>query len=155
MFRRVVQGLLVTLALAFALAGPAAARLSSAQASLLSAMNSTRAAYHLRPLRVDGTLTRAARAHTISMLRGNYFAHGDFALRMRRYHVAGSIAGENLAWGVGSTATASAMVSEWLASPEHRANLLSPQFRRVGIGRGVGTFAGYAGAAVVTADFAG
>ena len=156
MLRRVAQGLLTTLAFAFALAGPAAAaRLSSAQASLLGAMNRTRVAYHLAPLRVDATLTRAARAHTTSMLRGNYFAHGDFALRMRLYHVSGSIAGENLAWGVGSRATASSIVSEWLASSEHRANLLRPSFRRVGIGRGVGTFAGYSGAAVVTADFAG
>jgi len=118
-------------------------------------MNRTRAAYHLAPLRVDATLTRAAAAHTADMLRRHYFAHGDFSLRMRRYQVAGSIAGENLAWGVGSKSYAGTIVAEWLSSPEHRANLLSPSFRRVGIGRRIGTFAGYSGAAVVTADFAG
>ena len=156
MLCRVGQRVAGTLALALALAGPsAAARMSPAQASLLRAMNRTRVAYHLAPLHVDATLTRAAASHTADMLRGNYFAHGDFASRMRRFRVAGSIAGENLAWGVGSRASATTFVAEWLASSEHRANLLRSSFRRVGIGMRFGTFAGYAGAAVVTADFAG
>ena len=38
-----------------------------------------------------------------------------------------------------------------LASPEHRANLLRPSFRRVGIGALQGTFLGHRGARVVTA----
>ena len=156
MLCRVVKRVAGTCALALALAGPAtAARTSLAQASLLNAMNRTRAAYHLPPLRVDATLTRAAAAHTADMLRGNYFAHGDFSSRMRRFHVAGRLAGENLAWGVGSRAQSGTIVAEWLASAEHRANLLSPTFRRVGIGTRIGTFAGYSGAAIITADFAG
>ena len=44
------------------------------------------------------------------------------------------IAGENLAWGTGSRGTARGIVAAWLASPEHRANLLRPSFARVGIG---------------------
>ena len=63
--------------------------------------------------------------------------------------------GENLAWGVGSRATARAIVRSWLASPGHRANLLRPSWERIGIGSRTGTFLGYAGATVVTADFAG
>jgi len=156
MLCRVAQRVAGTCALALALAGPAtAARTSPAQASLLNAMNRTRVAYHLAPLRVDATLTLAAAVHTADMLRRHYFAHGDFSLRMRRFHVAGRLAGENLAWGVGTRAQAGTIVAEWLVSSEHRANLLSPTFRRVGIGRRVGAFAGYARAAVVTADFAG
>jgi uncharacterized protein YkwD len=46
-------------------------------------------------------------------------------------------------------------VAAWLASPEHRANLLRPSFRRVGLGDLAGTFQGYPGAQVVTADFVG
>ncbi|TML65334.1 MAG: CAP domain-containing protein, partial [Actinobacteria bacterium] len=65
------------------------------------------------------------------------------------------VVGENLAWGTGAYSAAKAIVQEWLASPEHRANLLRPGFRLVGVGSAVGTFVGRAGATVVTADFAG
>jgi uncharacterized protein YkwD len=41
----------------------------------------------------------------------------------------------------------------WLASPGHRANLLRPGFRRLGLGIATGSFPGQAGATVVTADF--
>jgi uncharacterized protein YkwD len=140
---------------AFALSGPASATLTRPEASLLREMNRVRTSHGLGTLRTDGTLQRAARAHSAAMLRTGTFTHGDFALRMRRFGVRGSYAGENLAWGVGTGASARAIVAEWLASPAHRANLLRPGFRRIGLGRIVGTFAGYARAAVVTADFAG
>ena len=153
-FRIALRALPVALAIA-ALAAPAsAATLSRTETSLLREMNSARAAYHLAPLRADATLQRAARSHA-DMLRRGYFAHGDFGLRMRRFRVAGTFSGENLAWGVGTSAAARTIVAEWLASPEHPANLLRPGFRRVGLGTLVGSFSGYAGAVVVTADFAG
>ena len=60
--------------------------------------------------------------------------------------------GEDLAWGPPSAAW---VVSQWLASPEHRSILLRPGFRRVGIGALRGSFSGMSGALVVTADFAG
>jgi uncharacterized protein YkwD len=41
----------------------------------------------------------------------------------------------------------------WLASPDHRANLLKPDYRRIGIGVAYGTFHGNDGAAVIAADF--
>jgi uncharacterized protein YkwD len=62
-------------------------------------------------------------------------------------------AGETLAWGTGSYGSAAGVVSMWLQSPEHRAILLSPSYRFVGIGRAYGTFLGHAGAAVWTADW--
>jgi len=42
-----------------------------------------------------------------------------------------------------------------MASAGHRANLLRPGWTRIGIGSRLGTFHGYTGATVVTADFAG
>ena len=69
--------------------------------------------------------------------------------------VTGSVAGENLAWGTGSRGTPSGIVACWLASPEHRANLLRPSFVRVGVGDLRSSFLGHRGAQVVTADFAG
>jgi uncharacterized protein YkwD len=123
-------------------------------ASLLRIVNATRAAHHLHSLRLDGALTRAARSHTAEMLRGNFFGHGDFYGRMVAFQLGGSL-GENLAWGTGSSGGARAIVRMWLASPPHRANLLRPGYRRLGVGVATGAFHGAAGATVVTADFGG
>jgi uncharacterized protein YkwD len=128
---------------------------TSSVRNLLAAVNATRASYGLRPLHLDSTLESAARWHTIDMLRRNYFAHGNFAGRMAAFHVHGPTAGENLAWGSGPFGQAGTIVSEWLASPEHRANLLRPGYARIGIGLVRGSFLGTGGATVVTADFAG
>lgn len=118
-------------------------------------MNEVRAAHGLAPLRLDPRLQRAARSHSGDMLRRNYFAHGPFVSRLARFGVRGPRVGENLAWGVGTGADPRRVVQQWLASPRHRANLLRRGFRRVGLGVRAGTFAGYNGALVVTADFAG
>ena len=141
---------------AFVLApGAGASTGSSAATSLLQAVNQTRAAHGLQPLRLDTNLVRAARSHSVEMLRRNVFSHGDFHGRMVAFHVRGPAAGENLAWGSGSYAQPSSIVAEWLASPEHRANLLRAGWTRIGIGLARGTFLGDGGATVVTADFAG
>jgi uncharacterized protein YkwD len=137
------------------LAAPAQASPTTAEARLLVTMNQVRVQHGVRPLRIDLRLERAARAKSRSMLRTGTFAHGDFQRRLSSYRVRGPYYGENLAWGVGASATASGIVQMWLASPSHRANLLRPSFQRVGLGLVVGTFGGYGGAAVVTANFAG
>jgi len=135
--------------------GASAGGLSGTEAGLLRAVNATRAAYGLRPVRYDAILERAARAHSAEMLRDHYFAHGAFRQRMLAFHVRGPFVGENLAWGAGSFATPQAVIREWLASPEHRANLLRPGFERIGIGTVNGSFRGFDGAVVITADFGG
>jgi uncharacterized protein YkwD len=132
-----------------------AAHRTTASLSLLQAVNAARKAYGLPALRLDPRLTEAAQAHTSDMLHRDYFAHGNFPGRMAAYHVSGSTAGENLAWGSGPYGQAGEVVQEWLASPEHRANLLRAGFSRIGIGLARGTFLGTWNATVVTADFAG
>jgi len=132
-----------------------AAHRSTTSVSLLQAVNAARRAYGLRPLRFDPSLTEAAQAHSSDMLRRDYFAHGNFPGRMAAFHVGGRTAGENLAWGSGPYSRAAEVVQEWLASPEHRANLLRRGFSRIGIGLARGTFLGTGGATIVTADFAG
>ncbi len=132
-----------------------AAGLSSREAALVERINTVRTANGLTPLRVDFALVSAARDHSRTMLREGVFAHGDFAGRMRAHGVQSTYLAENIAWGTGAYTSARAIVNSWLASPPHRANLLQPLIRKVGIGTRVGTFAGYRGAAMVTADFAG
>jgi uncharacterized protein YkwD len=133
----------------------ALAGLTRSEASLLRAMNNVRAQHGLSPLHYDGHLQNAARSHSREMLATDVFAHGAFGTRMLQYDVSGSLAGENLAWGTGRLGTVRGFIAAWLASPEHRANLLRPSFSRVGVGELIGSFRGYSGAHVVTADFAG
>jgi uncharacterized protein YkwD len=133
----------------------AAAGLTRAEARLLRDLNRVRAAHGLAPLRYDPRLQRAARRHSRDMLVTQIFEHGAFGARMVQFDVRGSLTGENLAWGNGSFGSANSIMRAWLASPEHRANLLRPGFSRIGIGDLVGPFLGYTGAHVVTADFAG
>jgi uncharacterized protein YkwD len=126
----------------------------ASESGILNAMNQVRVAAGLRPLHFDSRLHAAARAHSADMIRRGYFSHGDFGRRMNGFHVRARTVGENLAWGTGPYSAAKAVIQEWLASPEHRANLLRPGFSRVGVGSAVGTFVGREGATVVTADFA-
>jgi uncharacterized protein YkwD len=131
------------------------ATLTSEESSLLSAMNQARIAHGLRPLHADARLERAARSHSSTMLRTGTFFHGAFTARIRRAGVRSPRVGENLAWGVGALSRARAILSMWLASPGHRANLLRPGYRLVGVGALRGSFSGYRDALMVTTDFAG
>ena len=130
-------------------AGP----LSSSETSLVQTINTVRKSHGLAPLRVDVRLVRAARGHSATMMRRQVFVHGSVAARALAQGARGPIFGETLAWAQGYTATS--VVNQWLASPSHRAVLLRPGFRRVGVGFAFGTFAGHGGAAVVTANYAG
>jgi uncharacterized protein YkwD len=153
--KKTVAAALVAAAL---LALPAAAGASSrsgSEASLLREINRARVAHGVPALHYDAALARAARAHSLDMARKGYFAHGAFTSRMLQFGVHGPFVGENLAWGNGSFGSPRGIVSAWLRSPEHRANLLRPGFRRIGLGELTTTFEGAAGANVVTADFAG
>ena len=145
--------LLVAFVAVFALlAGASAGQagpLSTSETSLIQTIKS----HGLAPLRVDVRLARAARGHSATMMRRQFFAHGSVSARARAQGARGPVFGETLAWGTGVTATW--VVNQWLASPSHRAVLLRPGFRRLGVGFAFGSFAGHGGAAVVTANYAG
>jgi uncharacterized protein YkwD len=142
--------------LLLAVAGTArAAGLTQAESRLIDFVNHARVAHGLRPLHLDWSLEAAARAHSAEMLRTSSFEHGNFFGRVRSFGASGPVYGENIAWGTGSYASPALIVREWLASPLHRANMLRPGFRRIGIGAVGGRFAGMNGALVVTADFSG
>jgi len=151
--KQVLIGFLVAFGIFAPAAGAQARGLTSSEASLLNTLNAARKSNGLPALRVDFHLVRAARGHSADMMRRQYFAHGSVAGRALATGARGPVFGEDLAWATGITAQW--VVDHWLASPAHRAVLLRPGFRRVGIGYAFGTFAGHGGAGVVTADFAG
>lgn len=153
-----VRGLVVVLAVALALAVPALAagpRLDRGEAAVVRALNRVRLRQGLPRLRVDPRLDRAADLHTRQMLSGGYFAHGAFASRLHRFVRSRAVA-ETLAMvsrGTCRHRRVRRVVAMWVQSAPHRAIVLSPTYRRVGIGRRRGRLAG-APACVVTADFA-
>ena len=144
----------LTALLLCATAAPAAQaggpRLDAGERAVVRAINRARAHHGLRRLHGGRRLSRAADVHTRHMLAANFFAHGAFATRVRRF-VGYRRIGETLA--MLSRCSAARVVRMWLNSPPHRAVLLSRGFSRVGIGRRVGSL-GRSRACLVTADFA-
>lgn len=131
-------------------------RMGEARRAVLCLLNRQRAHHGLRPLAANAALARAARNHSLDMVRHRYFEHGAFVSRIvragylngyRSYAV-----GENIAWGAGTSQTPAVMVREWMHSPPHRANILSRSYHQIGVGIALGTPTGYAGGTYTT-DF--
>jgi uncharacterized protein YkwD len=126
---------------------PAKAAKRTIVRATLCVLNAERDRHGLRPLRLNKRLSRAARRHARDMARRKYFAHdslngSSFVDRIRRtgyLHGARSWwVGENLAWGTQDRSAPRAITKMWMNSPGHRANILSPSFREVGIGLSLG-----------------
>jgi uncharacterized protein YkwD len=132
---------------------------------VLAAVNSFRAAHGLVRLRESAALDHSARQHSLEMGRVGYFAHPSadgtpFWRRIRHYYGAGDYGywsvGENLVWRARSLGAGEAM-KLWIGSPPHLENLLTPQWRRLGVSavrvaHAPGTFGGSA-AIIITTDF--
>jgi uncharacterized protein YkwD len=90
------------------------------------------------------------------MVRGHYFAHGNYLSRiLRTGYTAGALSwtvGENLAWGAGTRSSPARIVNAWMHSAPHRANILTGRFRHIGIGIAKGTPRGGSGGTYTT-DF--
>ena len=98
--------------------------------------NLVRAKNGLPPLRRQENLQSAAQWMGMDMARAGYFSHTDSQNRGidPRLPDLGYIhyqaIGENLA---GGQKTPEQVVTDWMNSPGHRANLLSPHFREIGV----------------------
>lgn len=154
---------------AFAAAAGAATRTETSvptlNRSVLHAINSFRRAHHLHVLSESPQLARSARQHSLQMGRLGYFAHPSangtaFWRRIERYFRSGRYAywsvGENLLWASPSVSATQAM-KMWIASPEHLRNLLTPEWRYLGVAAvhvvdAPGVFGGQA-VTIITTDF--
>lgn len=130
-------------------------QLTPTEQSFLSAINAARDAHGLEPLTSDRDLVRAARSHSDDMIARNYFAHGVFWKRLQQFGIDAVHEGENIGWIAPPVNAVGTLVHDWLQSPEHRANLLSPKYSEIGVGVAVGPYQGYPRALVVTTDFLG
>ena len=99
-------------------------------------VNIERAKNGLSPLSYDWQLSRVARYKSQDMHDNRYFSHtsptyGSPFQMMKSFGISYRSAGENIARGQRSPA---AVVSAWLASPGHRANILNASFTHIGVG---------------------
>jgi uncharacterized protein YkwD len=105
------------------------------EAEMVDMVNAERRAAGLQPVRADPLLTEVARAHSQDMLARGYFSHyspdgRDLEDRLRAAHIGYLIAGENLALASNLYLAHKGLMK----SPGHRANILRPQFGRLGVG---------------------
>jgi uncharacterized protein YkwD len=147
--KRRVAGIVVTFALVAllgVLAAPTArsasdAALARLDSGVLAQLNEIRAQHGLQPLRANARLAVAAAQHSREMGASGYFEHDSldgtaFWKRIARWY--GSTGyrywsvGENLLWSAPDVDAPGAL-DLWMHSPEHRANILNPRWREIGI----------------------
>ena len=142
-----------------------AASLTSLEQGVLTDINAFRTQHKLAPLRLSASLTTAAREHSQQMAQQGYFAHESadgsaFWKRIKRFYTSSPwhywSVGENLLWS-SPDVDAQGALQLWLNSPEHRANLLTPGWREIGVSAlhvdaAPGAFRGL-GVTIVTTDF--
>ncbi|HXM56966.1 MAG TPA: CAP domain-containing protein [Candidatus Dormibacteraeota bacterium] len=102
---------------------------------MLQLVNQARAQVGLSPLRGDTLLQQAAREHSSDMYKRHYFSHRTpdgkspyDRLHDLRFHYV--TAGENLAFAPDVDQAFDSLMK----SPDHKANILNPDYRCVGIG---------------------
>jgi hypothetical protein len=149
-FRRlpVAVRIFLALTLLFAHVSPAAAQ-GDDVAQIVARINALRQQNGLLPLDLNSTLTASAQRHSDDMARTGNIDHtgSDGSSIESRIRDAGyghwrsfGIWGENI-YG-GQTATVDAAWDFWINSQVHRANILKPRYREIGIGVGHGANGG-------------
>lgn len=101
---------------------------AAAAASIVSRI---RAGYGHGPVTIDPAMTACAQYQAGNVSRLGRLNHGDFAGRVRKFGLRGSMA-ENLAYGSNDVRGA---IAQWQGSSPHLRNLLMPGATRMGIGR--------------------
>jgi uncharacterized protein YkwD len=106
-----------------------------AEQRMLDLVNAERASADLKPVVADERLRTIAREHSLELFEKDYFSHTSptRGSPFDRMHAAGiqfDVAGENLAYAPNVEIAHRGLMN----SPWHRANILRPEFGRVGIG---------------------
>jgi len=108
---------------------------TGSEEAMVEAVNVERAKAGLKPLKVDDKIRKVARDYSIDMAKNGYFSHESLSGqspfdRLRAGGVIFRTAGEN----IGLAPTYELAQIGFMNSPEHRANILDPNFRHIGIG---------------------
>jgi len=115
----------------------------SAEDGMLQRINAARTSAGLSRLRMDPALQAAARAHSLDMYQRHYFSHqtpdGKTPFdRLQAVNAHYLTAGENIAFAPDPNQAWDSLMQ----SPDHRTNILNPDFQCVGIGayKGLGGY---------------
>jgi uncharacterized protein YkwD len=136
-----IVGILVLPATATPSPNRNAVALSSLESGVLQQLNTIRLQHHLVPLALSAPLTVASKQHSSEMGQDGYFDHSshdgtEFWKRISRWYPQTGFhswsVGENLLWSSPDVDPSRAL-SLWMHSPEHRANILSPRWRQIGV----------------------
>jgi uncharacterized YkwD family protein/spore coat assembly protein SafA len=99
-------------------------------------VNAERTKRGLKPLAGNWQLSRVARMKSQDFINNHYFSHnspvyGSPFTMMQSFGIHFSAAGENIAYG---QKTPALVMSAWMNSSGHRANILSPSYTQMGCG---------------------
>ena len=99
--------------------------------AMIEKVNQTRRSSGLPTLQTSEALVGSARSYARYMLKRDYFGH------LSSIQAGGNFLalGETLEWHSGWRPRVARAFSIWMASPPHRAVLMSPTFRFIGAGR--------------------
>src|SRR3954447_24093615 len=111
-------------------------------AAILCLVNGERSDAGLPALASNDLLAKAATGMCGRMVAEHFFAHEtpDGKNVVDRVEPTGYIpnsgdwvVGENLAWGSGALSTPQAILNGWMKSPGHKANILAPDYKDIGL----------------------
>ena len=132
--RRIAALLVVSVGLGVALSATPA--MAAPEVKMFKTINEIRRAHGLAKLRPSFSLFVSSKLYARRMMRSDYFGHQARIPVASRFRAAG----ETLAWHRGWRLSPRRTVRRWMASPPHRAVLLSSRYTRVGVGRARGRF---------------
>lgn len=108
---------------------------AASEQEMVGLVNQERTTRGIKPLVEDNKLRAVARAHSEDMFRRGYFSHvdpdgHDPFWRMTEAGINFTAAGENLAYAPDVTLAFNGLMN----SPGHRANILNPDYGKIGVG---------------------
>ncbi len=109
---------------------------SSYERQVVELVNAERAKNGLSALTLDSSVSKVARAKSQDMATNNYFSHtsptyGNAGSMLKQFGIKYTAYGENIASG---QKTPQQVVTAWMNSSGHRANILSSTFTKIGVG---------------------
>ncbi|PGL69792.1 hypothetical protein CN925_14365 [Bacillus sp. AFS055030] len=112
------------------------ASLSAYESKVVDLTNAERTKAGLKPFTVNATLSKTARLKSQDMTDKNYFDHnsptyGSPFDMMKQFGISYNYAAENIAKG---QRTPEEVVTAWMNSAGHRANILNPNLNQIGVG---------------------
>src|SRR5215208_3108494 len=115
--------------------------LTALESGVLQELNAIRRQHGLVPVKLNVRLTAASVQHSRDMVAKGYFKHessdgSSFWKRVQAFYAQGRYGywsvGENLLWSSPDVDPKRAL-ELWMQSPEHKANILTPKWREIGI----------------------